>query len=209
MRFDNDQLDALTEVINIGVGRAAASLSSLVDERVQLCVPCVRVCSLAELHAELESSKERVDTSVMQGFSGRINGRAMLAFPQRSGVALAKLLSDEDPHGEDPDEDALEFDLAGILEEIGNIVLNGVLGSLANVFEDDFRYTVPELCNGPAFEALLRDVTRTPIGEGPTCLVANTQFELSDSQIAGSLLLAFNTDELGVLLNQLLSSAEV
>jgi chemotaxis protein CheC len=42
------QEDALTEVINIGFGRAAASLSKLTGQRVQLEVrtsPCVRSTS--------------------------------------------------------------------------------------------------------------------------------------------------------------------
>lgn len=208
MKFDKDQLDALTEVVNIGVGRAAASLSALVEQRIELSVPCVQVCSLSELNDKLDARGECVDSSVVQGFAGRINGRAMLAFPQRSGVELAKLLGEEEIQGETSDADALEFDLAGILEEIGNIVLNGVLGSLANVFSDDFQYSVPELCSGPAFQALLHDVSSAPIGEAPTCLLANTRFEISDSEISGSLLLAFNTDELGVLLTQLLTTAE-
>ncbi len=206
MRLTEDQLDALTEVVNIGVGRGAASLHTLVDQRIDLCVPRVRLCELAELQAELDSADEPVDTSVVQGFEGAITGRAMLAFPKRSGVALAQLLADDDPLGAAGTDDALEFDLAGILEEIGNIVLNGVLGSLANVFEDDFRYSVPELCCGSAPQALTRDISTATIGTSPTCLLADARFDLADSQISGSLLLAFNTSELAVLLDRLLES---
>lgn len=207
MRLDEDQLDALAEVVNIGVGRAAASLSSLVDQRVELCVPRVRACGLVELQAELDGGDEPVDTSVVQGFAGSITGRAMLAFPRRSGVALARLLADEVADEGTSGDEALEFDLAGILEEIGNIVLNGVLGSLANVFEDDFRYSVPELCVGSASEALVRDVAPATIGDEPTCLLADARFELAESQIGGSLMLAFNTSQLTELLDRLLAAA--
>lgn len=209
MQLSDDQLDALTEVVNIGVGRAAAALSSLVEERIDLCVPRVRVCGLTELRLELEGCDEPVDTSVVQGFAGEINGRAMLAFPQRSGVALARLLADDEANDVGPGDEALEFDLAGILEEIGNIVLNGVLGSLANLFEDDFRYSVPELCIGSASEALTRDVSTASIGEKPTCLLADARFDLAESRIGGSLLLAFNTAELSELLDRLLTTADV
>lgn len=199
MQLNEDQLDALTEIVNIGVGRGAASLHTLVDQKIELRVPKVRLCGLSELQAELDGADEPVDTSVVQGFEGAISGRAMLAFPRKSGIALAKLLAEDES-----DEDALEFDLAGILEEIGNIVLNGVLGSLANVFEEDFRYSVPELCIGSAASALTRDVAAPTIGSEPTCLLADTRFELSEGQISGSLLLAFNTGELSALLNRLL-----
>lgn len=202
MQLNEDQLDALTEIVNIGVGRGAASLHTLVDQKIDLRVPSVRLCGLSEIQAALDGAAEPVDTSVVQGFEGAIAGRAMLAFPRKSGVALAKLLAEDES-----DEDALEFDLAGILEEIGNIVLNGVLGSLANVFEDDFQYSVPELCIGSASNALTRDVAAPAIGSEPTCLLADTRFELSEGQISGSLLLAFNTGELSALLNRLLEGA--
>lgn len=206
MLLTYDQCDALTEVVNIGVGRAAAALSDLVQGRVELCVPRVRVCTLEELRAEMNSCGEPVNTSVLQGFTGTITGRAMLAFPKRSGVALAKLLADEELADATPGEEALEFDLAGILEEIGNIVLNAVLGSLANLFEDDFRYTVPELCVGSAPEALMRGVAS--IGPKAVCLLADTRFDLSTSHIGGSLLLAFNTEEMSVLLDRLMAGVD-
>lgn len=210
VQLTEDQLDALTEIVNIGVGRGAASLHTLVDQPIELRVPNVRLCELAELEAELDAADEPVDTSVVQGFDGAITGRAMLAFPKRSGIALAKLLAEEDEasFGGGDSEDSLEFDLAGILEEIGNIVLNGVLGSLSNVFDDDFRYSVPELCTGSASKALTRDVTAPAMGDRPTCLLADARFELAESQISGSLLLAFNTGELSALLDRLLDSVE-
>lgn len=206
MHLNEDQLDALTEIVNIGVGRGAASLHAMVDQQVNLRVPRVRLCELSELEAELESADEPVDTSVVQGFDGAITGRAMLAFPRKSGIALARLLGEE--VDDDPSDDALEFDLAEVLEEIGNIVLNGVLGSLANVFEDDFQYSVPELCTGSATRALTRDVTGPEIGDQPTCLLADARFDLAESRIGGSLLLAFNTSQLSVLLDNLLEEAE-
>lgn len=209
MRLNEDQLDALTEIVNIGVGRGAASLNALVDQPIELRVPQVRLCGFNELQEQLDVADEPVDTSVVQGFDGQISGRAMLAFPQRSGIALARLLSDEEPTGDQPTgEESLDFDLAGILEEIGNIVLNGVLGSLANVFEDDFRYSVPELCTGSATQALARDVAAPTIGDDTSCLLADARFDLAESQISGSLLLVFNTGELSVLLDQLLNAVE-
>lgn len=197
--FNEDQLDALTEAVNIGVGRAAASLNSLVDRNIELRVPRVHVCCPDELRQLVEMEGDQLDTSVVQGFSGSMTGQALLAFPEASGVALAKLVADPDAEG-----DALEFDLAGVLEEIGNIVLNGVLGSLANLFEDDFIYTVPELYSGPATDALLDKAESTTTA--PTCLLSDARFEVADSEISGSLLLAFNTEELSVLLERLLAT---
>ncbi len=47
------QEDALIEVINIGFGRAAASLSKLTGQRVQLEVPHIAMCPIDELSDRL------------------------------------------------------------------------------------------------------------------------------------------------------------
>ncbi|MEN0110073.1 MAG: chemotaxis protein CheC [Planctomycetota bacterium] len=199
MRFNADQIDALTEVVNIGVGRAAASLNELLGERIELRVPAVRFCNRSDLRREIGSADEPLDTAVLQKFEGRITGRSMLAFPRRSGVALAALLVGDDPQRQGDD---LDFDLAGTLEEVGNIVLNGVLGSIANVFCDDFRYSVPELCQG--------EVTEAAVGAGSLatpCLLADAVFSVAGAPINGSLLLVFHSGEIDLLLDELLAAA--
>lgn len=198
MSLSKEQLDALAEVVNIGVGRAASSLHDLVDRHIELCVPRVEVCHATEVGRHTDA--RRLDTSVVQCFSGAINGHAVLAFPEAAGVALAKLVDDAEVEG-----DELDFDLAGTLEEIGNIVLNGVLGSLANVFDNEFRYTVPTVCVG-SLEETLSSRGAFAATDTPTCLLADAHFSIAESDIRGSLLLVFNTAQLPTLLSGLLCS---
>lgn len=202
MILTNDQLDALTEVVNIGVGRAAASLCDLVDDSIALQVPQIRMCMPADLRRPAESGEPPLDTSVLQDFDGAISGRALLAFPASSGVALAKLLGEE----ADPD-DELELDLAGILEEVGNIVLNAVLGSLANLFEGEFEYSVPRLAaDTPVDQVISGSNAAEP---DRTMLMADTHFAVADSEISGSLLLAFSMNQMTSLLDRLIVATEV
>ena len=44
MILTDEQQDILTELVNIGVGRAAASLSELVGKRIDLNVPKLVIC---------------------------------------------------------------------------------------------------------------------------------------------------------------------
>ena len=48
MRMTDETLDALTEILNIGIGRAAASLSRMVETRVELRVPEIELIELNE-----------------------------------------------------------------------------------------------------------------------------------------------------------------
>ena len=56
MELTPDQQDALIELLNIGFGRAAASLSELTGHRVVLEVPQVSVHPIAELNQSLRPS---------------------------------------------------------------------------------------------------------------------------------------------------------
>ncbi len=202
MRLNADQLDALAEVVNIGVGRAASSLYELIDRHIVLRVPKVTMAEPDRLNCVSSADNSPLDTSVVQDFSGPIKGRALLAFPESSGVALARILGEQEDG-----QDELEFDLAGILEEVGNIVLNAVLGSLANLFEGEFHYSVPLLKQE---ESADRVIAEYDLGDGndSTILMADAYFEVADSQIGGSLLLAFSMSEMAELLNNLIMATD-
>ena len=198
MRLNEDQIDALTEIVNIGVGRAAASLCDLIERPIELRVPRIRPWDPADGECSDDSASD-LNTSVIQDFSGSVHGRALLSFPEASGVALAQLLNE----GEDIEPDELEMDLAGILEEVGNIVLNGVLGSLSNVIEGNLDYTVPRL----ETDRVASDIITSDGDAQQTILMADTHFEVADSEINGSLLLVFNLSEMQPLLDSLICEA--
>ena len=54
MSMTPEQIDALKELINIGVGKAAAMLNQMVNIRVHLKVPFVKVLTLSKLVSEFE-----------------------------------------------------------------------------------------------------------------------------------------------------------
>ena len=201
MNLDADQLDALAEVVNIGVGRAAASLHELVDRHVRLTETEVSVCRIDQVDQTLGDGCLPHDVSVVQGFQGQIAGKALLAFPERSGATLAKLIGDSPE-----DDEALEADTAGVQEENGNIVLNRVLGSLANEFGENFHYTEPTLATGSVGEVIANHEVRGVAAGAPTCLLADAHFHVEETSGGGSLLLAFNTQQLAVLLDRLLDA---
>ena len=199
MNMTDDQKDALTEIINVGVGRAGAMLSDLVDDRIELRVPSVQMCDLSEIENVLGARGEMLDTSIFQDFEGSVSGRTILAFPRDSGLRLGQILGELD---QTPDE--LDVDLIGILTEVGNILINGVMGSISNMFESTLSYTVPEL----ATQTGLAELARHPVAatrQPQTVIYSDAHFTVSGTEINGSLLLIFNLPEIE---NALLSLLE-
>lgn len=199
-QFSTEQKDALTEIINIGVGRAGAMLSDLVEQRIELRVPSVQMCDLSEIGSVLGSRGEMLDTSIFQDFDGAVSGRTILAFPRESGLRLGQILGEL---GQTPDE--LDVDLIGILTEVGNILINGVMGSISNMFESTLAYTVPEL----SADVCLTELARHPQAEKTqqTVIYSDAHFTVSGTQIQGSLLLIFNLPEIEHALQSLLQTA--
>jgi chemotaxis protein CheC len=139
------ELDALTELVNIGVSRAAASLREMVGEQVHLSVPNVRLVSHAEAVAILSERESNRLVAVHQVFEGDITGRALLIFPETKSLELVRAVTG----GELPLEDIIELEQEA-LAETGNIILNGCLGTIANMLHRSLKMSLPEILRGEA-----------------------------------------------------------
>ena len=181
------QLDILQELINIGVGRAAGMLNQMVNTHIQLQVPVLRVLTptqLGELYAERPTS---VFSAVQLGFTGEFAGVSALIFPPESASKLvAVVLGKEEGLADD------EAMRRGTLQEVGNIVLNGVMGSIANILREPLRYSPPDF---------IEDDISGIIGQGTgMILVARTQFSMKDHLIEGEVLIIFSLSSFDSLL---------
>ena len=184
MELTDEDLESLAEIVNIGVGRAASSLSILLGSAIELKVPKVRVIAASD------SVLEQVDgISVKQQFAGAVAGKALLQFPTETGRQLACLLTGYDELDEIP-----EFEISGVLAEVGNIVLNGVLGSLANITSSHLDYTVPEFYVGRSVSDLIGSTAAC--SRSGSVLIADTDFCVLSEGIHGSIMIAF---EIGAL----------
>jgi chemotaxis protein CheC len=135
--------DALTELLNIGVSRAAASLRKMVGEHVLLSVPSVEIVdrqSAAALIGERESDDL---VAVRQDFSGAFSGRAMLIFPQSSSLELVRAVAGEDMS----QDEAVDMEQEA-LAETGNVILNGCMGTMANMLRRPLTMSLPEVLRG-------------------------------------------------------------
>jgi chemotaxis protein CheC len=135
--------DALTELVNIGVGRAATSLRKMVGKHILLSVPAVEVVTLAAASRLLVERETDKLVAIRQEFSGFFSGRALLIFPQSNSLDLVRAVVSGDLSVAELVE--LERDA---LAETGNIILNGCLGSMANMLREPLVMSLPEVLYG-------------------------------------------------------------
>lgn len=195
MKLNEIELDALTEIINIGAGRAAKSLSEITGSRIELSVPNIEVCGTSNFSEIVEKLDLEFSTAVQQGFQSDVSGRAFLVFPERNAFELARIVG-----GIDATNVEMDDELCGVLEEIGNIVLNAVLGSMANILNCELTYTLPELCTKNTIAKIIMGCADDAQS---VVLIADTSFTVASNAISGSLLLLFETGDIKSLLTSL------
>jgi len=193
MELTLGQREALIELLNIGFGRAAASLSELTGHRVLLEVPQVSVHPIDELTRTLRLVLDDQIASVHQIFAGPVGGDALLILNHTAAGMLKELLTNEAPLPLPIDASARE-----VLTEVGNILLNACLGTFGNILQVQVSFSVPHL----TLETL-HDVMKSLMinREGLRyALVVHAGFKLRDAEVKGYLVIVLSVASLDRLI---------
>jgi len=194
MHLSPEQLDALQELLNIGVGRAAGSLNQMIEKPIRLHIPFIQVGTREELTPHIQQIQQAPLSSVQLPFQGTFSGSACLLFPTTSAATLITALI-----GDEEDSDTMDSLREATLTEIGNIVLNGVMGSLANILHNRITYSVP-FYQETSLQELLQPLSADSCD---ILLWAQTQFTIEDYAITGDIILMMGIIDMGLLINAL------
>ena len=207
MWYSDDFLDALQETLNVGVGKAAKSLSEMIgpDSEVDLTVPRVTMRALdREQHFKLEDSD--IISCVKQNFEGAIRGNSFLVFPEDQSLELIRLiLGNEVPakHVSDLESEALC--------EIGNIILNAALSCLAELLDAELLTHVPKVLTGN-WQEIFSTPSQSAKTETPNAvLYMDVSFRLLKADLSGCLGFVLDVESSTVIskaIESLISSTE-
>lgn len=166
--------DLLTEMFNLGVGSASSSLSKMVDQEVKLAVPQVIFDSIENVAATI--GNDQFISGVSQEIKGPFNAQSMLLFPEEGSIEVVnKLLGGSLP------KEVLADMQQEALSEIGNIVLNACIGSIAQMLGSHFEVALPIYRLDTAKHILLTDERKSL----DTVMFIHIEMSLSESEISG------------------------
>lgn len=132
------ELDALTEVFNVGAGRAALSLSEIVSEEVLLSVPSIEILKAADVNDRVLTLKDNKFATVSQLFTGPFDAEAVLLFTENYALEIVR-----DMMGSQMSiEDLAEFEQEAMCE-LGNIILNACLSAMADMLNISLSSSLP------------------------------------------------------------------
>ncbi|MGE7601770.1 chemotaxis protein CheC [Peribacillus sp. NPDC097675] len=135
-------LDILKEIGNIGAGHAATALSAILNRKIDMNVPNVRVVSFDEM-MELAGGAEHVVASVFLRIEGDATGSMIfiLSLPVAE-YFIRQMIGDETFSIDSPPHSELEL---SCLQELGNILSGSYLSSLSDFTRLNLYPSVPSL----------------------------------------------------------------
>jgi len=196
MRIDASELssierDALAEIANIGVSRAATSLRRMVGEQVLLSVPAVNIVTREAAARLVEKGHGRRLVAVQQSFEGPFSGRALLIFPQAHSLELVRSIVGDDH----PLEDVIDLEQEA-LAETGNIILNACLATIANVLGRTMRMSLPSVVLGTGPDLF---EIHAPAEDGNLAMFLYIDFAIKDRDIHGFIALLMDLPSMTAL----------
>nr|WP_220811638.1 response regulator [Pseudomonas paralcaligenes] len=176
--------DALREVSNVAMGRAAALLAEELGVFVRLPIPAVNLFEVSELHMALEDARRGEHLSaVCQGFIGEaIAGEALLLFHDSEVADIARLL------GWQPDN---ENDTSEMLLDLASILIGACLSGIAEQLDIRFSQGHPQLLGQHARVGELIQLNRERWRQ---TLAVEISYGLENHAVHFDLLLLFTED---------------
>lgn len=184
MTLSEVERDAICELVNIGMGRAARSLGKMVDDRVLMTIPALELVEHAKVQSHLHGRADTTVTAIKERFSGAFHGDAILVFPEEHSLELVRSLLDEDM----PVETLTELEQESLLE-VGNIVLNACLGTFTNILNCRLEIDLPVLCRG----SINKILGQTGEPDTAVYMVMRIDFTTQKRMIKGYLVFMFDS----------------
>jgi len=130
--------DIIQEAINIGIGEAASVLSELLNARVTIRIPEIRVCNIADIPLYINGKAQEMGMFISQDFHGTLEGKAILTYSKKCSLSLINAIFREK-------REVLSLSNTDIasLQEIGNIIIVSFLAAISNVIEGMMTFSLP------------------------------------------------------------------
>lgn len=182
--------DAVREVVNVAMGRAAALLARVLGVFVQLPVPNVNMLEVGELHMALaDAAQGEKLTAVCQGYiGGGIAGEALLIFHESEVADMARLMGAED---------YLELEM---LLDLSSLVISACLSGIADQIDVVFSQGHPQVLGQ---HAAIDELIRVNQQRWKQTLAVEISYSLEGHAIHFDLLLLFTEDSVELLSRKL------
>ena len=137
--YTPSEIDCLKEVVNIGGGNAATSLSRLLNKRIDMTVPIIEVLSYEEVYKSI-MAEDKIVNSVIMNMIGDGEGIFVFVASQESTSDLAKMMM-------------MSY------EEVSEEIENSALVELVNITVSSFLNAISKMINANLITSIPLQIT--------------------------------------------------
>ena len=193
IHFNEFQEDALREIGGICAGNAATALSQLVNKKIDIDVPEIFFLPIENVPDIV--GQDKLVVGLVVNILGDIPSFIVLIFSQKDAINLATLMTNKKPSN-----GGVITDLErSALKEVGTILANAYLGSLAVFVKWGLVPTVPELIEDMA-EAIIDYILIELSDISRYALLIKSEFSEATTKVTGHFFLLPNPQGLEILL---------
>ena len=177
--MDSMQYDVLKEIGNIGAGNATTALSQMVNAKIDMRVPDVKLLGFQEL-PNMIGGAENLIIGILFTLEGQLDGMMLFMMEQESAHHILNLIMGKDLNSIT---EFSEMDLSALCE-IGNIIAGAYLSSISTLTNMFVGSSVPYMAIDMAGAIL--SVPAIEFGKvGDKALVIKTEFWEDDIEVSG------------------------
>lgn len=175
-QLTDQYFDVLKELGNIGAGNATTALAQMIDCKVDMCVPQVKLLEFYEV-GEIVGGEDKIMTSIFLQVEGDIDGSIMFMLSKTAAAHLVNklmcgMLSIDEEKADEYEFGEME---CSAIKEVGNIITGAYLNALSGLTNMKIFPSVPQLAIDMA--GALLSVPAIEFGVyGDKILLIQTQF---------------------------------
>jgi chemotaxis protein CheC len=191
------EIDALSEMGNIGTGNAATALSKFINKNIDMNIPETKFVPINEFSQQV-GGPERIIVGVYLQIGGDISGEALFIFSKEGALELIDIMMGRAPGTtkiiEEMDESALK--------ELSNVITGSFLNALADMFSVKLFPSIPHLATDMA-QTLLDFILIKVSKHADSMLCVKTKINVEGHKIDGDFLVLFDDDSLEQMIKTL------
>lgn len=196
--LNQNQLDALRELGNIGSGNAATALAQFLNRKIDMSVPKALIVPLGDVSAKVGGPEERM-LGIFLKVMGNLSGRFLLLIPERTAGKLLCALIPGSTFQMPSEMGELE---KSCVKEVGNILAGAFLNALSVLTKTPMLNSLPSMAfdmAGALIDAVITDMVEV----GDSVLMIETSFIESSEDLKIHIFLLPEPNSLGQLLEAL------
>lgn len=196
-QIEGMELDVLTEIGNIGAGNATTALSQMINARIDMYVPQVKMLSFQEL-AEVIGGAETLVAGIMLSLSDDIEGSMLFILENTDAHHLVEQLM-----GYKTEKTGFFSEIEqSALMEIGNIITGAYLSAISKMTNLTISPSIPYLAVDMAGAIL--SVPAIEFGKlGDKALLIESKFRDMDVDISGYFIMIPTMESYAAILNSI------